>query len=123
MLSLLNNIFKYKDKVHTKTLYCTYVRPNLEFSIQEWIPFYNKDINELEKVQRRATKMIPELRHLDYENRLKALDLTTLEVRRLRGDLIQQFKIYKGLEMIELKHAQFPAHSISKSGTASNIRE
>jgi hypothetical protein len=35
--------------------------------------------------------MIPELRHLDYENRLKALDLTTLEVRRLRGDLIQQF--------------------------------
>jgi hypothetical protein len=122
MLSLLNNTFKYKDKVLMKTLYCTYVRPNLEFAIQAWSPFYNKDINELEKVQRRATKMIPELRHLDYENRLKALDLTTLEVRRLRGDLIQQFKIYKGFEIIELKHAQFPAHSINTSGPASNIR-
>ena len=66
--------------------------------------------------------MIPELWHLDYENRPKALDLTTLEVRRLRGDLIQQFKIYKGFEIIELKHAQFPAHSISTSGPASNIR-
>ncbi len=64
-----------------KTLYCTYVRPKLEFAIQAWSPFYNKDINELEKVQRRATKMIPEVRHFDYENRLKALDLTTLEVR------------------------------------------
>ena len=84
-----------------KTLYCKYVRPNLEFAIQTWNPFYNKDINELEKVQRRATKMIPELRHIDYENRLKALDLTTLEVRRLRGALIKQFKIYKGFEMIE----------------------
>ena len=122
MLSLLNNTFKYKDKALMKTLYCTYVRPNLEFAIQAWNPYYNKDINELEKVQRRATKLIPELRHLDYQHRLKALDLTTLEVRRLRGDLIQQFKISKGLEIIELKQAQYPAHSIGTSGPASNIR-
>ena len=122
MLSLLNNTFKYKDKALMKTLYCTYVRPNLEFAIQAWNPYYNKDINELEKVQRRATKLIPELRHLDYQQRLKALDLTTLEVRRLRGDLIQQFKISKGLEIIELKQAQYPAHSIGTSGPASNIR-
>jgi hypothetical protein len=122
MLSLLHNTFKYKDKVLMKTLYCTYVRPNLEFAVQAWNTFYNKDINVLAKVQRRATKMIPELRHLDYKNRLKALDLTTLEVRRLRGDLIQQFKIYKGFEIIELKHAQFPAYSIRTSGPASNIR-
>ena len=59
------------------------------------------NVTMIKKLQRRATKMIPELRHIDYENRLKALDLTTLEVRRLRGALIKQFKIYKGFEMIE----------------------
>ncbi|XP_065683334.1 uncharacterized protein LOC136096110 [Hydra vulgaris] len=51
ILSLLSNTFKYKDKDLIKTLYCTYVRPNLEFSIQAWSPYYTKDINELEKVQ------------------------------------------------------------------------
>jgi uncharacterized protein YchJ len=79
MLSLLNNTFKYKDKALMLTLYCTYVRPNLEFAIQAWNPYYNKDINELEKVQRSATKLMPELRHLDFEQRLKTLDLTFIK--------------------------------------------
>ncbi|XP_065640464.1 uncharacterized protein LOC136073043 [Hydra vulgaris] len=52
--------------------------------ISTWSPYYTKDINELEKVQRRATKMIPELRHLEYKQRLEILGLTTLETRRLR---------------------------------------
>jgi hypothetical protein len=59
MLSLLNNTFQYKHKYLMKTLYCTYVRPNKEFAIQAWSHYYIKDINKLEKVQRRATKMIP----------------------------------------------------------------
>ena len=60
MLSQLNNTFRYKDKDLMKTLYCVYVRPHLELAIQACNPFYKKDINQLEKVQRRATKMIPE---------------------------------------------------------------
>ena len=66
-----------------KTLCCTYVRPHLEFAVQAWSPFLMKGINELENVLRRATKMIPELRHLDYEERLKTIKLTTLEGTRL----------------------------------------
>ena len=70
-----------------KTLYCTYVPPHLEFAIQAWCSYLIKDIIELENIQKKATKLIPELRHMHSEERLKALGLTTLEERRLRGDL------------------------------------
>ena len=55
----------------------------------------------LEKIQRRATKLIPELRDLRYEERLKECRLTTLETRRLRGDQIEVFKILNGYENID----------------------
>ena len=55
----------------------------------------------LEKIQRRATKLIPELRDLTYEERLKECGLTTLETRRLRGDQIEVFKILNGYENID----------------------
>ena len=55
----------------------------------------------LEKIQRRATKLIPELRDLRYEERLKECGLTTLETRRLRGDQIEVFKILNGYENID----------------------
>ena len=55
----------------------------------------------LEKIQRRATKLIPELRDLTYEERLKKCGLTTLETRRLRGDQIEVFKILNGYENID----------------------
>ena len=58
---------------------------------------YKKDIDTLERIQRRATKMIPELRDLSYESRLLQCGLTTLETRRLRGDQIEVFKIMRML--------------------------
>ena len=55
----------------------------------------------LEKIQRRATKLIPGLRDLRYKERLKECGLTTLETRRLRGDQIEVFKILNGYEYID----------------------
>ena len=55
----------------------------------------------LEKIQRRATKLIPGLRDLTYEQRLKECGLTTLETRRLRRDQIEMFKILNGYENID----------------------
>ena len=90
----------YKEKELIIPLYKTTVRPHLEYCIQAWRPYRKKDIDMLERVQRRATKMIPQLRNISYEMRLKECDLTTLETRRLRGDKIEVFKILNGYENI-----------------------
>jgi ribonuclease P/MRP protein subunit RPP40 len=121
ILSVIDKTFTYKDKNLIRMLYCTYVRPHLEFAIQAWCPYFMKDIDELEKIQHRATKLKPELRHLDYRERLKALNLTTLEIRRLRGDLIQVFKIMKGFEVVELSSLSI-IDSLEAVGPASATR-
>ena len=76
------------------------VRPHLEYAISSWCPYFEKDVNALEKVQRRASKLVHELRHLDYSERLSKLKLTDLKTRRVRGDLIQMFKIVNGIEIV-----------------------
>ena len=76
-LRVIKRTFKYFDQDAFQTHYRTYIRPHLEYCVPAWNLGMKKDINVLEKVQRRATKLVPELRDLSYmyEERLDALGL------------------------------------------------
>ena len=101
VLGRINRAFTFKDKELMKQLYTSMVRPHLEYAVQSWSPYLKKDIYALEQIQRRATRIIPEISHLPYEDRLKALNLTTLEDRRIRGDLIEVYKLVHGFENVD----------------------
>ena len=95
-------------------LYKPLVRPHLEYCIQAWSPYLQRDIDALEQGQRRATKMISGLEKVPYEERLKRLTLNTLKTRRIRGDLIEVFKIFKGLDDLPIEYL-FQRHPLQKS--------
>ena len=101
ILSFIARGMEFKNSEVMLQLYKVLVRPYLEFCVQFWSPYLRKDILALEGVQRRFTGLIPELRGLAYEERLSSLVPYSLELRRMRGDLIETYKIMKGIDKIE----------------------
>lgn len=121
ILGRIRKTFRYFDINLFKKLYPTFVRPHLEFASSVWNTLSCKEKKKVEGVQRRATGMVTELKGLEYEERLKILGYTNLEVRRKRGDLIQIYKIAKGLDEVDLginigktKTGRSHTHQISK---------
>ena len=93
MLGTIKRNFKYMDNFTFLTLYKSLVRSHLEYSGSIWSPYTKGLIESIEKVQRRATKIMPNLKYLPYEDRLKALKLPALIYRRFRGDMLETYKI------------------------------
>jgi len=99
---MINRTFVNKHSNIMLRLYQSLVRPKLEYCVQAWRPYLKKDIDLLEKVQQRATRLMMSDKSLSYNDGLQKFGLTTLETRRLRGDLIEVFKMFKGFDNIAL---------------------
>ena len=95
MCGMIRRNFEFLDAELFPLLYKTVVRPHLEYAAPVWSPRKIEPIKKIEGVQRRATKYIPGMSNLTYPERLKKLKLPTLMYRRLRGDLIEVYKIMK----------------------------
>ena len=86
----------YLEKHNFNLLYESLVRPHLEYQNVMWSPFLKSDITLIENIQRRATRYVPDINKLEYQERLEALNLPTLQYRIFRADMIETYKITHG---------------------------
>lgn len=100
-----------------KKAYTTYVRPIMEYASNVWSPHLLKHINAIERVQKHFTKRIPSLSNLSYPERLAALDLEPLELRRLKSDLVMYYKCLH--DLVALPFNEFFVTSTYTSHTRS----
>ena len=99
LLRLVTRTFSYMDRNTFLIIYKSIIRPIIDYGDSVWNPSLKKHIQMIDNIQRRGTKLVPELVNINYtdSDRLKILNLPTLKYRRKRGDLIQVFKILNTL--------------------------
>ena len=96
ILGMIRRSYEYIDCKSMKLLFTALVRPHLEFANCAWGPRLEKDKKLIEGVLRRATKCVPRLNRLEYEDRLRAIGIPSMSYRRFRGDLIEIYKYTHG---------------------------
>ena len=101
VLSQICRTFHYRDRSTYVSMYKMYVRPHLEFAATVWSPWQEGDRDCLEKVQKRAISQVSGLRGATYEEKLRELEMETLEERRHQLDMQQTFKILKGIDRVD----------------------
>ncbi len=102
---MIQRSFCELSKTAFTPLYCALVRPHLEYAMDVNTPTLRADKNQLERVQRLATRLVRGYRHVPYEERLRQVKLFSLERKGLRADLTLAFKIFKG--EVDLNPSEF----------------
>ena len=102
VLGQLSRGLTYRDKFTFTKLYKVYVRPHLQYCSSAWAPYTVADKEVLENVQKRAVKMISGLQGT-YEEKLKSVGLVTLEENRVRGDMIEMYKMMTGKGNVDFR--------------------
>ena len=97
VLGIIRRTFKYQSPKVFINLYKSMMRPHLEYCSTVWSPSSVAEVKKLESIQRRATKMVNSV----SKNHMRALGMPTLEFRRLRSDMIQVFRILRGIDKID----------------------
>ena len=103
VLGQMSRGITYRDKYTFTRLYKVYVRPHLQYCSSAWSPYNVADKELLEQVQKRAVKMISNLQGT-YEQKLKVLGLATLEESRVRGDMIEMYKMMTGKGQVDFQN-------------------
>ena len=124
ILGQLLRAFTYRDCHSFVKIYKQYVRLHLEYCVQAWSPWLQQDIDLLENVQRRALKAVSGLSG-SYEEKLVALKMQSLQDRRVRGDMLQTFKLLKGIDNVNANtffnlSAERHSHSTRQATVVSN---
>ena len=101
VLGFTKRTYVHKSQSNIMYLFKTLVGPHLDYCCQAWRPRRQKDIDNMENVQRRATRMMPDIHSLSYDERLNKCGILSLEMRRLRSDLVLVLKIVKGFVKVE----------------------
>ena len=97
ILAVINKSFEYLNTNVLLQLYKSFVRPILEYGNIIWGPQFILDQQSVEKIQRRATKLVSEIKDLQYVDRLNHLNLPSLRYRRRRGDLIYTYRLFHNM--------------------------
>ena len=95
-LGMIKKSFSCLDESVVLLLYTSLVRSHLEYGNLIWGPHFKGDSIAVEKLQRRATKLVPTIRDMSYDERLRHLQLPSLLHRRRRGDVIFGYKLFTG---------------------------
>ena len=101
MLGMIRRAYTYKDGGTIKKLYTRLIRAILEYGNAAWMPSLKREQQQIENVQRGATKMVPELRNLEHTDRLRVMKLPSMYYRGARGDMIEVYKYLHGQYNVE----------------------
>ena len=101
IMGIIRRSYLHLTPKNFSLLFKALVRPHLEYGAVIWHPTLKKDMKTIEDVQRRGSRQVPELKGMTYPERLKKLEMPTLAYCRLRGDMVETYKITHGQYKID----------------------